>query len=270
MTTTLDDDSTTDSTTCGSTPDSTSELDPMEDPPRPNEEASEEPATNSTPESTQQPATSSSDEPRRLNSTTDEPRRLPLPVSFKELEMLTKACLAADVTPRSIKRLVNVFKVMRNIWYHQKEVLCDLLKEACMLLLAMCASESNTRRHWVGGIFERMKMSVNRPTEVNLKAFTTTSKDGQCSGIKVVDDAFEKVEWSDDTTWKVVKAHLQLVRSFSFVETYSAQDDRGEEDKTTLQKLTDALVASQRELSTDSNMTSTRTRTSHSRSRSPR
>jgi hypothetical protein len=86
--------------------------------------------------------------------------------------MLTKACSAADAAPRSIRRLVNVLKIMKIIWHHQQAEPDEQLKPACVLLLAMCASKSNTLLRGMRAFFDEMENSTEKiQTQSNLKLF---------------------------------------------------------------------------------------------------
>ena len=77
----------------------------------------------------------------------------------KILNGLKTVRTAADMTPRSVKRLVNVFKILKIIWHHQTEPDEDL-KKACVWLLAICASKSNAVRRRMRQIFENIENSM--------------------------------------------------------------------------------------------------------------
>ena len=99
-------------------------------------------------------------------------KMVPIPFSDAENRMLTKACSAADAAPRSIRRPVNVLKIMKIIWHHQQAEPDDQLKPACVLLLAMCASRSNTLLRRMRAFFDEMENSTEKiQTQSNLKLF---------------------------------------------------------------------------------------------------
>ena len=73
----------------------------------------------------------------------------------KELQSLKETCVLSGVSPRhfsprSSRRLVNVFKLMKIIWYRRDQT-PDVdtphevsTKEACVFILALCASNSKS------------------------------------------------------------------------------------------------------------------------------
>ena len=104
-----------------------------------------------------------------------------VPIAFAEAEnqMLADACSAASVNPRSIRRLVNVLKLMKLIWHQQKatqEAPDEKLKRACVFFLAMCASKSNTLLRGMRAIFDEMETSMDTPEQSNLKEFVDEAR----------------------------------------------------------------------------------------------
>lgn len=65
----------------------------------------------------------------------------------EEHEALEDLCQRIDVTPRSAKRLVNVFKVMKIVWYRRKEDPKQEKKKSILLLLALSASYPGVMRY---------------------------------------------------------------------------------------------------------------------------
>ena len=145
--------------------------------------------------------------------------------------MLTDACLVADVTPRSLRRLVNVFTIMKIIWHHQtqtQEAPDEKLKRACVFLLALCASKSNTLLRRMRAIFDEMEKSVDKPKESNLREFVDKVAGAAVLKSKSINTVLEEVSWEDDAVkWNSVRAHLRMVRCFSFIGGYteSERDD---------------------------------------------
>jgi len=162
-----------------------------------------------------------------------------LKFTSNELQSLDNACVFSGVGPRSVKRIVNVFKLIKIIWLRRDQTPDEdtphevSMKDACVLILALCASNSRSVRREMCKVLAKIETATSRPVDCgNLKSFIrntlgeieseqvddsplTVIYDEKCSGI------FEKVEWKDDEEWKLVKKDLRLVRSFSFVGEYN-------------------------------------------------
>ena len=152
-------------------------------------------------------------------------RMVPIQVSGEEHDMLTEACLAASVNPRSIRRLTNVFKTMKIIWRNNETEPYDALKRACVFLLAMCASKSNTLLRGMRAIFDEMEHSMEMPTQPNLREFVEKVAGAAVPKNGSVEKVLQDVIWKDDAPeWRIVKAHLRLVRCFSFIGPYTESD----------------------------------------------
>jgi len=152
---------------------------------------------------------------------------VPILFTRDENKMLKDACSLADVSPRSIKRLVTVFKIMKIIWHHEKREPEPDLKRACVYLLAMCASKSNILLRGMRAIFDEMETSTKWPTtHSNLKEFVYKKFIGATVPNRAsVDNVLEKVSWKDNQgTWKNVKAQLRMVRCFSFIGPCTEKD----------------------------------------------
>jgi len=157
-----------------------------------------------------------------------------LEFTWEDLQSLKDACIFSGVGPRSGKRLVNVFKLMKIIWYRRDQTPgVDTpyevsIKEACVWVLALCASSSKGVREEMCKVFAKIEKSTSMPSCGNLKDFIENSLgklgadqvddsplvliyDEQCIGI------FEKVKWKNDKEWYLVKKDLRLLRSFSFI-----------------------------------------------------
>jgi hypothetical protein len=152
-------------------------------------------------------------------------RMVPIQVSGEEHNMLTEACLAASVNPRSIRRLANVFKTMKVIWRNNETEPHDELKRACVFLLAMCASKSNTLLRGMRATFNKMEESMEMPKQhSNLREFVENVAGAAVPESGLVNNVLEKVTWEDDAEWKNVKAHLRLVSCFSIIGPYTESD----------------------------------------------
>jgi len=157
----------------------------------------------------------------------------------KELQSLKDACVFSGVSPRSGRRLVNVFKLMKIIWYRRDQTPgVDTpyemsMKEACVLILALCASNSKSLRQRMCKVLAKIEQTSSMPTDCdNLKDFIeqalggmgTGQEDGTCSTkikSEICIGIFEKVKWKDYEEWNLVKNDLRLLRSFSFVGEYN-------------------------------------------------
>ncbi|KAK1745512.1 hypothetical protein QTG54_003436 [Skeletonema marinoi] len=166
-----------------------------------------------------------------------------LDFTWEELEMLQDACVLSGVGPRAGKRLVNVFKLMKIIWYRRDQT-PDVdtpfelrMKEACVLILALYASSSKSLRLGMCKVLAKVEQTRSMPGCDNLKVFIeqtlkergtgqaknnllTMIHDGKCSRI------LEKVVWGEDEEkWNLTRKDLRLLRSFSFVGEYSEPVD---------------------------------------------
>jgi len=112
-----------------------------------------------------------------------EPDAVPLPTeeldfTWEELELVEDVCVFSGVIPRSAKRLVNVFKLMKIIW-HRREQTPDedtphevSMKDACVLILALCASNSRSVRREICKVLVKIETATSRPADCgNLKSF---------------------------------------------------------------------------------------------------
>ncbi len=162
-----------------------------------------------------------------------------LKFTLNELQSLENACVFSGVSPRSGRRLVNVFKLMKIIWYHRDETPDEdtqheeSMKEACLLILALCASNSKSVRQEMCKVLAKIEKTTSMPADCgNLRDFikalgklgseqvddsplVTMYDENYCDGI------FEKVKWKNDKEWNLVKKDLRLLRSFSFVGEYN-------------------------------------------------
>ncbi|KAK1742132.1 NTPase KAP family P-loop domain-containing protein [Skeletonema marinoi] len=115
-----------------------------------------------------------------------EPDAVPLPTeeldfTWEELELVEDVCVFSGVIPRSAKRLVNVFKLMKIIW-HRREQTPDedtphevSMKDACVLILALCASKSRSVRREMCKVLVKIETATSRPADCgNLKSFIKT------------------------------------------------------------------------------------------------
>jgi len=177
--------------------------------------------------------TTSGRETPMIEDAQSEPEAVPLPTeeldfTWEELELVEGVCVFSGVIPRSAKRLVNVFKLMKIIWHRREHTPETSMKHACLMILALCASNSKRVQNDMCKVLAKIEQTTSRPADCgNLKdfienvlggvddGFLTKINSEECNGI------FEKVKWEDDEQWKLVKKDLRLLRSFSFVGEYN-------------------------------------------------
>ena len=153
-----------------------------------------------------------------------------LKFTWKELQSLKDACVFSGVGPRSTRRLVNVFKLMKIIWYRRDQTPgVDTahevsMKDTCVLMLALCASNSKSVRQEMCKILAKIEQTTSMPADCyNLKDFIKIALRGvDCTRLTKINSekcngTFEKVRWKDYKEWNLVKNDLRLLRSFSFV-----------------------------------------------------
>ena len=135
---------------------------------------------------------------------------VPIPIYHAEYNMLRDACSKAGVNPRRIRRLVHVFKLLKLIWHQQKltqEAPGPDLKRACVIVLAMCASKSNTLLRGMRAIFDKIENSMDKPQQPNLRAFIDKVAGAAVLTSISVDKALVAVALDTDMEWNTIKAH---------------------------------------------------------------
>lgn len=142
-----------------------------------------------------------------------------------ELELLRICALAVQISPRSTKRLVNVMKLVKIIWYRRGEPEPDTdIKRAMVLLLTLSAGYPEIMRRLLLELersFHKGKAPLNEKLRTVLrsvikewKAREGRSADWTAMSALVQD---EKLLEPGVTLGKVGLSNVQLVRSFSFV-----------------------------------------------------
>jgi hypothetical protein len=143
--------------------------------------------------------------------------------SKEEFVMVENACLLANVTtPRTVKRLVNVVKILKIIWHQQDTEPPEELKKVAVLVLAMCASKVKSVLREMRVIFETMEKSLGMPENPskNLKDLMAKAIE-KMSNKEEISEILEIAKWDNDKSWNNVKVQLQMVRSFSFLGAYT-------------------------------------------------
>ena len=142
----------------------------------------------------------------------------------KELDSLEVCCKATEVTPRSGKRLVNVFKLMKIIWFHrgpQREP-DDDAKRGIILLLALAAAQPVIMREVLRDLDSLLRRAPE-PTKTLTAVLWTQIQKHQAMVNSRTFDLLTAVLAEDGLFSAAVSLktlgldNLRLVRSFSFV-----------------------------------------------------
>jgi len=146
--------------------------------------------------------------------------------SKDEHQIITQCCSVFDVSPRTMKRLVNVFKLLKIIWYRDKlgEGPEEDIKRTMLALLVIAARYPEPMRELLH-LMERKYLEAEAIADDNVVKFLT----GACK--KRIKDSLVPQMWkevqealSNDilvaqnlTFAELNEHHLHLVSSFSFV-----------------------------------------------------
>lgn len=131
-----------------------------------------------------------------------------------ELELLSNACFVSSVTPRSAKRLANIFKIMKITWEHRKRKNEDpsiTAKNACILLLALSASNSVQVRKWVYEVLTEAKKQKSWDWKELDSKLENLSMSKSCKDF--VESNLSRLDWEE------LALELRMVESFSFPAT---------------------------------------------------
>lgn len=166
----------------------------------------------------------------------------PMPTSvqhfkLEELEVLNKCCKAAEVSPRTGKRLVNVFKLLKIIWHHRgvhREPTLQV-KQGMLLLLALSARYPVVMREVLrdlDGLLREEPPSDDELTDILIARIQrmSTEDNEQVVDRLVVTLGSKTLMPAGLTLTEMRHENLRLVRSFSFVgETTDEFDPKPEE-----------------------------------------
>jgi len=152
----------------------------------------------------------------------------PIPVAVldfepDELKILNEACVAVNVTPRAGKRLVNVFKLLKIIWYNSPSTRPELPeKKAMIALLALSACFPEVMCLLLRDL--EAQFHGREPDRKNLKAYLTA---------RLEEDGLDVAHAGDRVTVqrilesglidgklalrKIAGANIRLMHSFCFV-----------------------------------------------------
>jgi len=160
-----------------------------------------------------------------------------------ELDMLEHVCVLCGVDPRGSKRLVNVFKLMKIIWYRWDQSRDGIaahefrMREASVLMLTLCKSDSKRVHQGMCEVLAKVEQTQSMPSGCNnLKDFIKETLGERVPGqakdmlLTMIDDEkcskiLDKVVWKSGEEWNLTKKALRLVRSFSFLEEYNEPVD---------------------------------------------
>jgi len=150
----------------------------------------------------------------------------PLDFSGEDHQLISQSCAAFDVSPRTMKRLVNVFKLLKIIWYRQG---LDTgpeedVKRAMLALLVIAARYPEPMRQLLHAMERRYAKAAGSPSDE-----VVTFLLEHCRRYR--DDALIPQVWSDVevalqnpalisqklTFGQLHERHLHLVSTFSFV-----------------------------------------------------
>lgn len=146
--------------------------------------------------------------------------------SKEEYEMIAECCSVFDVSPRTMKRLVNVFKLMKIIWYRDKmgNGPADDIKKTMLSILVISARYPEQMRELLH-LMERKYVQEDVIADLNVVEFLTK----HClknKEIALIPQAWTEVSEalsnedlvSQEITFaELHEQHLHLVSSFSFV-----------------------------------------------------
>ena len=121
---------------------------------------------------------------------------------------------------------------MKIIWYHRDQTPDEdtphevSMNEACLLILALCASNSRSVGKEMCKVLAKIEQTSSLPTDCdNLKDFIEQALSETKINSEICIGIFEKVKWKDDEEWTLVKNDLRLLRSFSFIGEYNESEE---------------------------------------------
>jgi hypothetical protein len=154
----------------------------------------------------------------------------------KELSLMTACCNAASVSPRTGRRLVNVFKLMKIIWYHRglHREPTHAVKGVMLFLLALSSAQPVIMRQVLHFLEEHYRKGD--PTQNFVEVLLACLKraeliEGRRQTHQLLKELIEKQgKMSKDMTLEMIDLdNIRLVKSFSFVGEVNTKE-RGQED----------------------------------------
>ena len=144
----------------------------------------------------------------------------------EEIDVLKKACRIFKPCPRSVKRVVNVFKIMKIVW-HKERMKDQDLKKHSILLLVMASSDRTKRGiQEIFNLMEKHKMPcfddgkkyenlLDLIKEYCSNEFDTGEKAYADPEIGNLLNALELYSFKNDKEWNKISDNFHLPRSFS-------------------------------------------------------
>jgi hypothetical protein len=173
----------------------------------------------------------------------------------EEYAAISNSCSALAVSPRTMKRLVNVFKLLKIIWHRQgldKGPSTDV-KQAMMSILALCAKYPEVLRKLLTDM-ESVYRNVSVPSNTSLVTFLVDKCKKGAETALYPPDWYRVSESLQNSTFfpqninfsRLQEANLNLLSSFSFVgETDSEREatlQRGYYKNATISTAKQAIV----------------------------
>ena len=143
-----------------------------------------------------------------------------------ELDLLEKCTLAVEISPRATKRLVNVVKLIKIIWYRRGEHKPDLdVMQAMVLMLTLAAAFPEVMRRLLLELENCFQRNPDDSSSDELGAMLGrniilwSEREGRSTDWETVDTLIQDEGLLDPklTIENVGLGNIQLVRSFSFV-----------------------------------------------------
>jgi len=148
-----------------------------------------------------------------------------------ELTLLTQCCNMANVSPRAGRRLVNVFKLLKFIWYHRgmHREPDNEVKRVMMFLLALSSVQPVVMRQVLHYLEEEYRENnISKPFQEALIA--SVNRTDLCqTRPQTISNITEVIQehgrFADSLTLDTIKLeNLRLVKSFSFVGEISHEE----------------------------------------------
>lgn len=144
----------------------------------------------------------------------------------EEYALLSESCSTVAISPRTMKRLVNVFKLLKIIWYHQglEEGPDADVKKAMLSILALCAKYPEVLRKLLSEM-EAFYRDKSRDLQTNLAGFLVQHCE-KGAGTALYPPDWEQVRYAlqdksffpkEMTFSRLEEINLHLLSAFSFV-----------------------------------------------------
>ena len=143
-------------------------------------------------------------------------------LSADETTILENACVSFRIVARSVKRVINSYKIMQIVWHRERLSIDANTKSHSLLLLVMASSEKT--RDGIQRLFNMMdenkKPKIAQDNGYNnlFKLVTELCKDANVSFDSISDSesGFEIHKIDDDKDWIEVSKKFGWARRFSF------------------------------------------------------